>query len=158
MSDRLTDRLLDAQGRPSRAARRSLAATVVAVFVVAFLLGMDSPARDTGPHAAREEPSAARVPTGAGLAKVAALPALHRDPRPRPAPKPPVAPAAATPRPVIAARPTPVATSALPEPPAPTPTRPAPSPVSTLAPTPAPTAVPPPEQSFDSYGGFDSSG
>ena len=161
MSERLNRRL---DGGPSRTAVTASLAIVIAAFVVAFAIALDSTRAEPRPSRTVHN-AAATHQTGSRTVKlrpVAALPDLRPAPRPRRRPRAPrikTAPAAIAATPVPTSTPAPVSPAPEPAtpPPAPAPAAPAPA-----QPPPAPAPVPsepsPPQPSFDSSGEFDSSG
>jgi hypothetical protein len=156
VSARLTGRLLDSDGRPSRGVRLASAATVVAAFISAFLVTMSAATPDAQPWKGYDRvPQAATSEDSrpAGLRTVAPLPDLRPEPPP-PAVEPVSDTAAPVPTTAPPATPTATPTAAPPEPAAA-----APAPTPAPAPRHAPEREQPaPEPSFDSSGEFDSSG
>jgi len=148
----LTPLLLDASGRPRRAARRGLVAALALAFGVAFAVSVGGsnshPVRATPASAPRS--AVAAPPAVARLQRVAPLPGPRFAPPPPPAPVAQVTPVRATPPPVTTSE---AATTPAPVPAVTTTT--------TTTSAPAPVApAPPPPKTFDSSGSqtFDSSG
>jgi hypothetical protein len=151
--------------KPRLAGVAASAAIVVAAFAVAFVIALGSPEAEQRPSKTVHQAAAPQRADSrtVELRPVAALPALRPAPRPRrparaPRPKPAPAPAKVSAAPAPTSTPAPVAAApappAAPPPPAPA----APAPVSAPPPAPVRSEPPAPEPSFDSSGGFDSSG
>ena len=140
--ERLSPRLVDVHGGPSRTAFTASVVIVIAAFLVAFVIARDSTGAEPRPAAAsgsgQRGAASNQHRTGVGaveLRPVAALPDLRPDPRPRH--RSPSPPRSASPAPtVVTAAPVPASTPA-PVVPAPEPTS-APVAPAPAAPAPAP--------------------